>query len=285
MIVLAVHTERQLEAITARPVHGVLLSGPEGSGKLYTAHHLASRLLGVNPDKLQNYPYLKVISPEKGSTSIDQIRLLQKFLQLKTTGTSDIRRVAIIHDAHTMTSEAQNALLKALEEPPEDTVFILTAPQTLQLKETIYSRVRKVAVLPPGKSQLFEFFANESDEVRMTKAYMMSSGYPGLFAALLRDEEHHLTHAIQQAKALLTANACERLLQVDELSRQKDMLPTLLEAFKLIASTALSQAAVKGNKNEIKRWHSSLASFNKSQAALRHNPNTKLLLTDLFLSV
>lgn len=285
MIVFSEHTKKLFDIVVSRPVHGILLSGPEGSGKFYAAQHLAAKILDINFDKFTSYPYVKIISPEKNTVSIEQIRELQKFLQLKTTGTATIRRIAIIQDAHTMTTEAQNALLKSLEEPPADTVIILTSPDTLQLKETIYSRVQKVPVLPPGKPELFAAFADESDEATMTKAYMMSGGYAGLFAALLRDESHQLATAIQQAKAILTAPVYERLLRVDELSRHKDGLPMLLQAIRIIATTALEQAAAKNNIAHAKKWHITLTSCYKAEASLAHNPNGKLLLSDLFLSV
>lgn len=284
-VVLHPHTKKQIDGIVIRPTHGILLSGPEGSGKHFVARHLASRLLEKEFEKFENYPYYRLVSPEKGSISIDQIRELQKFLQLKTTGTAAFRRAVIIHDAHTMTTEAQNALLKSLEEPPADTVIILTAPQTLQLKETIYSRVQKIPILPPQKKQLLEAFAEEASEAEMTKAYMMSGGYAGLFSALLRDEDHHLAQAIQQAKSLLTSSAYLRLLRVDELSKDKTTLPSLLQALKIIATTALEQAAVKGDTAQAGKWHAVLTSSYRAEASLRHNPNGKLLLTDLFLSV
>ncbi len=285
MIVLHPNTEKQLDDAIRRKVHGVLLSGPEGSGKLFTARFLSSKLLAVELEKLDGYPYFKIISPENGSISIDQIRGLQKFLQLKTTGTGTCRRIVIIHDAHTMTIEAQNALLKSLEEPPADTVIILTAPQTLQLKETIYSRVQRIPVLPPQKTKLFKLFKTEASEAEMTKAYMMSGGHAGLFAALLHDEEHHLAHAIQQAKLFLSSSAYIRLLRIEELSKDRSSLPSLLQALKIIATTALEQAAIKENAAQIKQWHAVLRMSYRAEAALRHNPNSKLLLTDLFLSI
>lgn len=285
MIVLATHTKKLLDAAIKQPVHGILLSGPEGSGKYYTAEYLASRLLGLSADKLAVYPYFRAVTPDKGTVSIDQIRELQKFLQLKTTGTATIRRIAIIQDAHTMTTEAQNALLKSLEEPPADTAIILTAPRTLQLKETIYSRVRSIPVLPPTKAQLLKAFANEASDSKMTKLYLMSGGYTGLFAALLHDDDHPLANAIQQAKLLLNSSAYARLLRVDELSQQKEFLPTLLQAFKIIATTALEQAAAKNNPAQTKKWHAVLTSCSAAEASLQHNPNSKLLLSDLFLSI
>jgi len=270
----------------AHPTHGVLLSGPEGSGKAHTARYLASKLLGLNGvEKLATHPYFKEVSPVNGSLGIDHIRDLQKFLQLKTPGPKGIRRVILVENAHLMTTEAQNALLKSLEEPPEDTVIILTAPATQKLKETIYSRVQQITILPVPKQQALDSLKGDFSEADITKAFMMSSGHAGLLLALLQDTDHQLAQEILRAKEIIGSPRYERLIRIDELAKQKEQLPLFLQACKLICSTALHQAAQKQAAPQLKRWHSTLTALYQAEAALPHNPNAKLLLTDLMLSL
>ena len=184
-----------------------------------------------------------------------------------------------------MTNEAQNALLKALEEPPADTVIILTAPRTLQLRETIYSRVQQIPIFAITKDQAMSQFGREFDKAHIEKAFAMSGGLAGLLSALLNDEDHSLIIQIQAAKEILSATPFDRLLKVDELSKQKDQLPAFLQACKLICSTALQQAAAKDDKRQVEQWHKRLGAIYQAEAALPHNPNIKLLMTDLFLSL
>lgn len=91
--------------------------------------------------KIQN-PFHKVSIPKANSIKINSIRDIKKFLSLNY---NDIDyRLVLISDAHLMNDEAQNALLKNLEEPPEKVIFILTTSIVSKLKPTIISRCWKI---------------------------------------------------------------------------------------------------------------------------------------------
>lgn len=88
--------------------------------------------------KKKENPYYKLSIPKASKIKVNSIRDIKKFLSLNY---SDIRyRVVLISDAHLMNDEAQNALLKNLEEPPEGVIFILITPYPGLLRETIRSR-------------------------------------------------------------------------------------------------------------------------------------------------
>ena len=95
--------------------------------------------------KISN-PYYKIQMERASNIKISSIRDINKFL---TMNFSDIRyRIILISDAHLMNEEAQNALLKNLEEPPERIIFILCTPYPNLLRETIRSRCWKVPFQP-----------------------------------------------------------------------------------------------------------------------------------------
>lgn len=88
-------------------------------------------------EKISN-PYYRIKVPRANQIKISSIRDIRKFLSMDY---SDVKfRFVIISSAHLMNEEAQNALLKNLEEPPEGIIFILTTPFPEQLRETIRSR-------------------------------------------------------------------------------------------------------------------------------------------------
>jgi DNA polymerase-3 subunit delta' len=275
----------QIEAIINTQPQAVLMSGRTGAGKQTAAQYIASRVLDVsNPE---TYPYYLEVLPEKGSIGIEQARQIKAMMKRKTTGERAVRRVIVVVDAHTMTADAQNAMLKTLEEPPADTVIILTTGDVTALKPTIRSRSQHVTILPVAKEAAITYFtglkhANDAVE----SAYALSGGEVGLLAALLADEaEHPLAAAIHDAKDVLKASKYERLLRIDAISKQKEQLMPLLDGLQRVVTSGLRQSASLENHAQTKRFYELSQSVMQAQQRASQNVNTKLLLTDLFLSM
>ena len=89
---------------------------------------------------------------------VDQIRALSDRLTLKPYEAA--KRVAIITDAHKFNTEAGNTLLKTLEEPPEHTLFILTALQASDMLPTIVSRCQQIRFNPINRKSLATYVAH-----------------------------------------------------------------------------------------------------------------------------
>lgn len=279
-LILHVRVKSAIRATIAAKPHAVLVTGPIGAGKRTVALHIAEQLLGARPEAS---PFFTEVSPDGNSISINQIRELRRFMRLKTTGDSPVRRAAVIVQADTMTTEAQNALLKLLEEPPADTVLLLTATHAELLLPTIRSRSQELYVHAPSLSAAKSYFNQDSQAV--DKAYALSGGQVGLMVALLDEPEHTLVGFIEQAKNIYQLSTYDRLLLVDSLAKQKDDVPYLLYACKRIALSALESAAAKNQMSAIKAWHTRLNHITQAEQSLVHNPNAKLLLTDLFINL
>jgi DNA polymerase-3 subunit delta' len=287
-LVLHPATRNQLERFAAQPSHALLLCGPAGAGKTALARGLAASLLQSTPDAFERYPYKTLIAPDdKGTISIASIRELQHFLQLRTTGTIELRRAVIVEQADAMTTEAQNAFLKLLEEPPADTLILLTAANLRALLPTIRSRVQHLTVREPEEAALKSFFTEQgSDASRVTQAYLLSGGLPGLMHALLNDDnEHPLMASVLQAKQLLAGQPFGRLCAVDALSKQKGDAVLLLDALLSIARAGLQQAAAKRDNARIRQWHRIRKQALHAREALQQSANTKLVLTNLMLQI
>lgn len=275
-------TTYQFEALKNTAPHAVLITGEEGTGKATVARELATALLATD---LSNYPYFLEITTEKNSIGIEAIRQLRDFLGRKTTGKNGLRRAVIVRDGHLMTIEAQNALLKNLEEPPADTVIIVTASDITKLLPTIRSRTQQLHVIPVSLEQAQAYF-NDMDNKELVSAFYMSDGRVGLLSALVQnDETHPLVTAISEAKELLKMNRYERLTQVDGLSKQKETLPLLFTGMQRIMASGLKQATSKKNTAQTKAFYTSSRTVYEAQAALNKSVNPKLLLTDLFLQL
>jgi DNA polymerase-3 subunit delta' len=110
--------------------------------------------------KIKN-PYYKIEMQRATTIKISSIRDIKKFIAMNY---SDIAyRIILISDAHLMNEEAQNALLKNLEEPPEGIIFILCTPFPNLLRETIRSRCWQISFQPlvnmDIKQILVEYFS------------------------------------------------------------------------------------------------------------------------------
>ncbi|HEX2983083.1 MAG TPA: hypothetical protein VHO28_06020, partial [Ignavibacteriales bacterium] len=131
--------------------------------------------------KIQN-PYYKVELPRANSIKISSIRDIKKFLSINYDDI--LYRVILITDAHLMNEEAQNALLKSLEEPPDGVVFILCAPDKSSLLETIASRCWVMNFEPLGDGQvekiLTERFKIDANTAVLASVFSYGSVYSAL---------------------------------------------------------------------------------------------------------
>ncbi len=112
-------------------------------------------LLKENIEKKRTNPFHKIILPNATRIRINSIRELRKSLYLKS---NDIgRKIVLIFDAHLLTvgqAESANALLKILEEPPENTSLILVTDKKNQLLPTILSRCQHIDFPPLVKETI-----------------------------------------------------------------------------------------------------------------------------------
>lgn len=283
-------TKLELDQFISRPSHAVILVGSEGMGKMAIARMLASTTLVLaDESELDSYPYFRLIAPVGQSISIEAIRELLGYTKLKISNQqAGIKRVIIIDDAQTMTVEAQNALLKLLEEPPEGTLFLLATSNLHGLLPTIRSRAQQLHIKQPNRQDVEQYFATlgfSAEQIR--SAYLMSGGLPGLLSALLHDrEEHPLMQAVEQARSILRATTFERLTMVDALAKQKVECSRVLFVLQQMAHAAITQAAEKNAASQtVKQWHRILTAAYDAQAALLENTQAKLVLTNLMLQI
>lgn len=151
----AVETLRAAASDPSALSHAWLITGPPGSGRSTLAHAFAAALVADRPDDettmrqvlAGTHPDVTALRTDKVIITIAEARaLVERSYFAPSAGRY---RVIVVEDADRMVERTSNVLLKALEEPPEKTVWILCAPSEADLLPTIRSRVRSLRLREP----------------------------------------------------------------------------------------------------------------------------------------
>ena len=191
--------------------HAYLFVGSAGAGKKMLACTFAKYLLcgnrGEEPCGIcescrvfdsGNHPDVIHVTSQKKTLGVDEIRAqILETVHIKPYHYE--KKVYILQDAHTMTVQAQNALLKTLEEPPSYAVFLLLAETTELFLPTVLSRTVTLKLTPLSEEEICEYLVQKGLTSREEGTFFAAYGQGsiGHALALIQEEAfHHMREEI-----------------------------------------------------------------------------------------
>ncbi|MGB9720606.1 MAG: ATP-binding protein [bacterium] len=289
-------------ALKKNRVYNLLLAGPKGVGKRMTAFALA-KTLGTPPDS-QNFmliapipssikekdkdekifEHMKNYLPDNPNVQIEdhatiiikQIRnLIEWLLLMPQKGTN---RVVIILEADRMNEESANSFLKTLEEPPLDTIFILTSSRPDFLLPTIRSRCQTIRFTYLNNLQIQNVIYGETDDFCL--------GSPGEISYLRENRLFQTARDIFR-KAPLSLASVAKLSRELEKEKMTDLLYSLLLLYRGVLYRNFNNQTAeeyeidivkKSRKVSQEKIINAIFMLNNCINSLEHNPNHLLLL-------
>lgn len=230
--------------INQKVSHSYLFIGISGIGKKMLATEFAKAVLCLEQNKIcntckscvefdsNNNPDFLYVKPEGNSIKIEQIRELQKKIQEKPIISS--KKVYIIDDADLMTKEAQNCLLKTLEEPPEFATIILIGSNENSFLTTIKSRCMILRFKPIVDSEMKQYLEKNYQMNNITQNILDTfQGSIGK-AISLRDKQEQYTNLETIVNNLPKKDLIDILKLADILYKSKEEIFEMLDYINII---------------------------------------------------
>ncbi len=224
--------------------HSYMFLGTSGIGKKMIAKEFAKMILCQGEQKYCNYcksciefdsnnnPDFQLIEPDGASLKIEQIRQMQK--KIIEAPIISNKKVYIIDDADLMTTEAQNCLLKTLEEPPEFVTIILIGSKENNFLSTIKSRCTIIK---------FQDIENESIKQYLAQNYGVSDVSENMLdifagsigkAESLKDKQELYNNIIEIIEKIRTLDLIDILKKADIIYKSQDEKNDILEGMNVI---------------------------------------------------
>lgn len=245
------HTEKMLASTVKKMPQSLLLTGENGVGLGAVAKYIAEKRnvtpLIILPEKDEK------IDLDKGIISVDIMRRLYNEASTKTP----TDRIIIIDYAERMTTQAQNAFLKLLEEPGQNLYFILVSHSSVKLLPTILSRAERLEIRPISDKQSNDLLDSlgVKDAKKRSQLLFMASGLPAELTRLATDNAYFdcMSVIVRDSRELLRGSLYQKLLLAQKYKDDRVSAGLLLTNASKILKKSLSDNPTPDNLSLIDR--------------------------------
>ena len=277
--------------------HAILIEGDKGTGRHTLARFLSEAAVcgGENPPcgvcrgchlaQTGAHPDISVTAPEDGKKSITvaQIRALRNEAYIKPHMAR--RRLFVIDKADSMNEQAQNALLKVLEEPPGDIIFVLIAESAAALLDTIISRCTVLSLVPPEMPEAEKYLKNSSDytDGQIKSALESTGGNIGAALEILGGGGTAAQTAAKRfAELLISGDEAQMLKITVQFEKSRVLADEFFKELKLATAAVIKKRLHSASSAKaLARFYDRLSEY---ENALQTNVNLSLLFCALVCS-
>ena len=257
---------------TNKTSHSYLFIGTEGIGKKLIAEEFAKMLLAVKDT--ENSPDFSIIEPDGNSIKIEQIREFQKKVSEKPIISN--KKVYIINDSDKMTVEAQNCLLKTLEEPPEFVTIILIGSNENSFLSTIKSRCMILHFEKISDEQIQKYL-QENHQTEINSKIMLEACQGSIGKALeIKDKQELYQNTEQVVNSLERKDKIDILNMSDFIYKSKD---AKLEILNYMNVLFINLAKINS------KYADCIAIVEETKRRLQSNANYDMCIDNLLLSL
>lgn len=269
-------------------LHSYLFVGNTGIGKFHFAKEFAKMILcsqkkGCNQCKsckefdTENHPDFLVIEPEGNTIKVEQIRqMISKIIEKPII--SD-RKVYIVNDSDKMTEEAQNTLLKTLEEPPENIIIILIAEKEEKILSTIKSRCTKITFHPIEQDKLKEILKKQYQYENISE-HLLTFFNGSIKKALNVKEKKEVYEQIEKVVlGIKRMNKIEMLNQKNNIDKEEIIY--ILEYMNLLFWEQSTQGDTKERESAVK----SILIIEETKKRIQSNCNFDMTVDNMLMQL
>ena len=272
---------------TQKISHSYMFVGQSGIGKFMIAKEFAKAILCLGEQKPcdnceacikfngENNPDIQIIDEiEEKSIKTETIKEMVKGVYEKPIASS--KKAYIINDSQKMTKEAQNSLLKTLEEPPEYVVIILIAENENLLLNTIKSRCTKVKFNPLTNNELIKILKGKYGYEQLSSNILEIAGGSVTQALGVQGKEELFDEAKTIFSNLEKVNIIDLLNRKDKIFKDKDSIQEILSYINIIFWKKAKQDANYTNCIKI---------VEETKDRLKKNSNYDMTIDNLLLKI
>ena len=271
--------------------HSYIFSGPSGVGKFLFAKEFAKSILCTNQNLEKrpcdeckscesmddnNNPDLLIIDEENGSIRNEQIKKIVSDVFEKPILSS--KKVYIINNSENMTREAQNSLLKTLEEPPEHTIIILISNNENLLLNTIKSRCFKINFNSLTDNELMQYFKESNIDIDEQFLQIFEGSIEK--ALVIMQNVDLYTTVTSLFKDLNEKNELEVLQVKDIIFNDKENIFTILNLIDVILYNKS-----KEDIDSINKYKKCIDIIEMTKQRLKRNSNYDMTLDNFLLAI